>query len=271
LDGWKVRQLPDIRPSQRLRRSPGIADAFAMGCAVDGVGAAEAGMGVAATDVDNDGDLDLCVTNLAKETNTLYRNDDGIFRDATAVSGLAAPSMPFTGFGLGFADFNHDQELDLYIANGRVSLAPAPIVPNNIFAEPDCVMRPTLIETSRAAIFGDYDSDGDVDVLVMNDGGRARLLANRAGTHGNWIRFRVLTNARRDAVGATVRIQVSGEYQWRLVGRAYSYLASNDPDIHFGLGSASGVDSVLVQWPDGKEQSFGRFAAGQTHTLSQAE
>jgi hypothetical protein len=261
---------------------------FATGCAVDAVGAAEAGMGVSAVDIENDGDLDLFVTNLVKETNTLYLNEEGLFRDATAIAGLAASSLPFTGFGLGFADFDHDQELDLYIANGRVSLAQAPIASEDPFAEPDSVMRgvgggrfeevrppggtrPTLNENSRAALFGDYDADGDVDVLVTNNGGRARLLENRVASRGNWIRFNVLASDGREATGAAVRIETAGKVQWRLVGRTFSYLASNDPVIHFGLGEATSADRVLVRWPNGTEQPFGSFAAGKTHTLSQSE
>lgn len=258
--------------------------ALLAGCAVNIQGMAEAGMGVAAVDIDHDGDLDLFMTHLRGESNTLYLNQDGLFEDVTAGAGLSMPSIARTGFGMGFVDFDHDGELDLYIANGRVTHAASSWDPDDLYADPNQLSRgvgggrfeevrsesgPTASSggTSRAAAFGDYDNDGDVDVLVVDSGARARLLRNDAGSRGHWVMFRVLNRRGTDAVGAQVRVQAGGRRQWRLVQTAYSYCASNDPRVHFGLGAATQVDEVAVRWPDGKEELFGARPAGRVHEL----
>jgi hypothetical protein len=262
--------------------------ALRMGCSVNRMGAAQAGMGVASVDIENDGDLDLFVTNLANETNSLYINLGKYFDDRIAAAGLATPSIAYTGFGLGFSDFDHDQNLDLFIANGRVGRNRPGIVPSDVFAEPNQLFRglgkgrfrevlpmggswPTLVENSRAAAFADYDRDGDVDILVVNNGGRATLLANRAGQRGRWIRFRIFNRYGQEAVGAQVQVVVQGRSQWRVVGRAYSYQSSNEPHVHFGLGSANRVDDVRVVWPGGAAESFGSRDDGQVVELRQGE
>jgi hypothetical protein len=124
-----------------------------------------------------------------------------------------------------------------------------------------------LLGTSRAAAFGDYDDDGDVDVLVVNNGGQVHLLQNQVGHRGRWIVFRVIDRRGRYATGARVRITASGRRQWRPVQRAYSYLSSNDPRVHFGLAEAEQVDDVVVVWPGGRQESFGPFPAGAVHEL----
>ncbi len=259
-------------------------DSLLLGCSVNRFGVAEAGMGVAALDVENDGDLDLFMTHLARETNTLYINQDGFFEDRTSVAKLAAPSVSFTGFGLGFADFDHDRQLDLFVANGRVGQDSAELTPGDVFAEPNQLFaglgggvfaeqlpqggtRPTLIENSRAAAFADYDRDGDVDLVIVNNGGPARLLNNQIGNGKPWIRFRVRNSRGRDAIGARVGIDVNGQTQWRVVGRVSGYLTSNEPEVHFGLQDADDVDEVRVIWPDGSLESFGSFASRQVVEL----
>lgn len=258
--------------------------ALISGCAVNRVGSAEAGMGVAAVDLDHDGDLDLFMTHLFDETNTLYRNDNGAFQDVTASSGLAAPSLRFTGFGMGFADFDQDGHQDLYIVNGRVSRAYDPVSttdplgePNQVFqGQPDgqfvAVMpqggtQPVIMETSRAAAFADYDGDGGVDVVVVNSGGAATLLRNRAAVQGNWIRFKVLRQDGHEAIGALVRIQTDRGVQWRIVQRSYSFLASNEFPVHFGIGTADEVLDVSVTWFQGQSESFGPRPTGMCHKL----
>jgi len=262
--------------------------AMVAGCAVDGMGAAEAGMGVATVDIDQDGDLDLMVTNLVNESNTLYVNQNGHFYDGTAQFGLSAPSLSYTGFGLGLADFDHDGHLDAYVCNGRVSSALAPIIPTDPFAEPNQLYRgtaekrfvevlprggvePSLIENSRGSAFADYDADGDVDVVVVNNGGRARLLNNRAGERGRWIRFLVHDRAGHEALGARVSIKTRRGTQWRSVQRTYSFLASHEPQVHFGLADVDQVESVTVYWLGETQapETFGPFHAGQTHELRQ--
>ncbi|MCA9216574.1 MAG: CRTAC1 family protein, partial [Planctomycetales bacterium] len=242
------------------------------GTAVNADGAREAGMGVAAGDVTGDGLPELFVTNYFAETNTLYRNEGTYFVDGTASAKLAGPSINYTGFGLGFADFNNDTLLDLYVANGRVGRNNKAIVQSDIFAEPNQLFvgesagrfteailaggtDPTLIENSRSAAFGDYDNDGDVDVVIVNNGGTARLLRNRSGASSKSFRMRVLDRSGRDAIGAMVGMRQGPTWQWRCVGTSYSYLSSNEPFVHFGLGRDA-VDGIVVKWPSGTEQAF---------------
>jgi hypothetical protein len=264
-------------------------DALLAGAAVNMTGAAEAGMGVGAVDIENDGDLDLFMTHLRGETNTLYRNDGkAMFNDVTATSGLAAPSIAFTGFGLGFADFDHDGELDLYVGNGRVGHSQEPLVPGDPFAEPNQLYRGLgagrfeeilprggttreVIDNTRATAHADYDSDGDIDIVVVNNGGRARLLKNIAGDGGNSIRFRVVDEAGRDAIGAQVRLRTGTGWQWRPVQTGYSYCAANEPLVHFGLGEQAQAGEVIVVWPDRSEESFGILPAGALHELRRGQ
>lgn len=258
-----------------LQKEPGRFHDHALvaGCAVNRLGAPEAGMGVAAVDIENDGDLDLFMTHLVDETNTLYLNHGGFFEDVTATRGLAHASLRFTGFGIGFVDFDHDGHLDLFVANGRVTHAHRPIVERDRFAEPNQVFRGTgdgrfveivgsgtttrpLIETSRGAAFADFDLDGAVDVAVVNSGGRLRLLANQIGRLRPALRFRVLDGNGHDAIGARLRLVTDAGVQYRWVQRVYSYLASNEAIVHFGLPEGKNAIRVEVSWPNGTQRSF---------------
>lgn len=259
-------------------------DALMAGCSVNRQGATEAGMGVATVDIDNDGDLDLFMTHLRNETNTLYINEAGVFEDVTTATGLASASVRYTGFGMGFADFNHDGELDLFIANGKVGRGRPQPDPDDPYAEENLLFEgrgqrdfvellpaggtaTPVIGTSRAAAFGDIDNDGDVDIVILELGGPVRLLRNLAGSSGDWIMFRVLNERGGDAIGAIASLDPGGREQFRVVQTAYSYCASNDPRIHFGLGHCERVDRVRVRWLNGQQEDFGPFATNRIHEL----
>ena len=258
-------------------------DALLRGCAVDEDGFMKAGMGVMAIDYDDDGDRDLLVVNLERQSDSYYENDGGFFSDRSAVVGLGAVSRRFTRFGAGFHDFDDDGWLDLYLANGRVLSSPEPEGPDP-YAEVNLLLRggpdrkltevsliggtsEPLAYTSRGAAFGDVDGDGGVDVLVVNRDGPAQLLRNVKDDRGNWIAFRVRERSGRNALGAIVEVKLGDRTISRDVISAYSYIAASDPAVHVGLGEAAGVDEVTVRWVDGEEQSFGALEGGRMHEL----
>ena len=254
------------------------------GCAVDENGIAKAGMGVAAADVDDDGDSDLLVVNLEKQSDSFFRNEGAYFTDATRAIGLGAPTMRHTRFGVLLADFDNDGRLDLFEANGKVQLSgPAE---GDGYAEPNTLFRGTLsdarvrfrelapvggtatplIHTSRGAAVGDIDDDGGLDLVVTNRDAAPYVLMNRA-ERGRWVRFTVLDRHGGHAHVATVAITVAGARLRRDVQPSASYLASSDPRVHFGLGEQAQALDVTVRWPGGMREAFGDFAADATHTL----
>jgi hypothetical protein len=261
-------------------------EALLRGCAVDEDGLAKAGMGVMAFDGDDDGDQDLFVANLERQSDSYYANEKGTFHDRTALAGLGIRSRAFTRFGLGFQDFDQDGWLDLYVATGRVTLPPEP-VEGDPYAEPDLLFRgarngvmnevlpaggtaEAAVFTGRGVAFGDLDGDGAVDVVVANRDGPAQVLRNVVAARGKRVTLRVLERSGRDALGARVVVRLGDRVITRLVQSGYSYLAASDPAVHVGLGEAEGIEAVSVFWVDGEESVFGPRAAGQTHVLRRA-
>jgi len=269
--------------------------ALLAGAAVDASGKPQGSMGVDAGDFDGDGDLDLFMTHIAAETNTLYRNDgSGMFEDDSAATGLGAPSLPFTAFGTAWFDYDNDGWLDLMAVNGAVTKIlsqvqqgdPYPLhQPNQLFhnaggrftdvsAEAGEAFR--LSDVSRGAAFGDVDDDGDADVLVTNNNGPARLLLNQVGNAAPWLGVRLLlADGRRTAVGARAAVLVDGAAQrWRRVRPEGSYAVANDPRLLFGLGGLGTpphLDAVRVVWPDGSREDFPVAAVGRYVDLVQGQ
>ncbi len=261
-------------------------EALFAGAAVNGLGSAEASMGVGAGDFDRDGDEDLFMTHLMGETNTLYVNGgDAFFEDRTNQYGLGAPSRRYTAFGTYWLDVDNDGWLDLFIANGAVKReenAPAedrfPLKqPNQLFLSQggkkfiDASNRAgasfSALEVSRGAAFGDVDNDGDVDILLCNNNGRARLLLNRSGQDANWLGLRIV-DGKRDALGARVKITpAAGRPIWERVKTDGSYCSANDPRVLAGLGQAEKVGEVVVYWPNGGEQRWQDLALNRYHLL----
>jgi len=256
-------------------------EALRRGCAVSGSGLAEAGMGVHAADPDVDGDWDLFMTHIHNETNTYYRNQGGVFSDRTSITGLAHSSVGMTGWGIGFHDYDQDGEIDVFIANGRVEIhqplpdGDDPYAERNqlfrgaggLFTEVQGGLPAAHLGATRAATFGDYDSDGDVDIAYLNRGGAVRLLRNVVPKQGDWIGLRLLNASGAYALGAEVRVSVGERTYLRQCQPAYSYCSSNDPAVVIGLGETAAVDEVVVRWVGGVEELFGALEPGRYHDL----
>jgi hypothetical protein len=269
-------------------------DAILRGVAISGAGAAQAGMGIGWADVDGDGLMDLFITHLPEEGNTLWlQGPRGVFQDRTAPSGLGRPRWRATGFGTTLADFDHDGAPDAVVVNGAVhrrsSESPTPGPDRTLYAERNQVFvndgqghfrdtsldNPVLCGTAdvaRGLAVGDIDGDGALDLLVTTVGGRARLYRNVAPRRGHWLMVRALDpKLHRDAYGAEVRLRAGGRRWVGLVHPAYSYLCSNDPRAHFGLGPAESVEAIEVLWPDGVREEFPGGPADQVRTLRKGE
>ncbi len=264
--------------------------AVALGAAVNGFGQAEASMGIGVGDVDGDLHLDLFVTHLSAESNTLYMSDGRGFVDNTLPSQLGSVSLPYTGFGTGFFDYDHDGDVDLAVVNGRVTRgqvltgAPAPGFWDD-YAEPNLLFEndgtgrfrhvtdeatafSESITNSRALAFGDVDNDGDVDLLMTSGGGRAQLFRNDTLNKGHWLLVRAVDpRLQRDAIGAEITVVVGDRRLRRVIAPSYSYLSTNDHRAHFGLGNATQVDQITVRWPDGHVEILRHVAADQILTV----
>jgi len=256
--------------------------AVPLGIAVDEMGKSQAGMGVAAADVDDDGDFDLWKVHLHRESHIIYLNRGDYFDDATVRLGLAAPTRRYTGFGTGLFDYDLDGRLDVFVANGRVQYVADAVRTEDVYAEPNQLLRqqedgrfadvsaelgPALAENSRGAAFGDFDNDGDIDILVANRDGVARLLRNGAERKGGFLVLRVVDEHGRDAYGTRLDVQIDDGARTFRVDPAYSYCATNDPRVHIGLGPAKTVARVDVRWPDGTTGTYGPFPADSFVTL----
>ncbi|MBK8268244.1 MAG: ASPIC/UnbV domain-containing protein [Planctomycetes bacterium] len=204
----------------------------------------------------------------------------------TARSGLGLPSLKYTGWGVGFHDFNNDGMLDVYIANGAVGRHETPFDPGDLYAEPNLLLRGTgkgrfdvspspegvatrLIGSSRAAAFGDIDNDGDIDIVLVEQNAPARVLRNTVGSRGHWAEFRVRGSQGRDAIGATLKIMLAdGTTFYRQVETAYSFSSSNDARVHVGLAAADQIKRVEVTWPGGTREQFGRLPPASLRTCT---
>jgi hypothetical protein len=258
--------------------------ALTMGCAVDLDGKPKAGMGVHLADADDDGDVDLLVVNLDGESDSFYRNEKTFFRDDTVAVGLRTISRPFTRFGAAMLDFDNDGWLDIYEANGRVGRQ-SELFSSDPYAEPNLLFRGVaagpqfeevkprggtrtqLVATSRAAAFGDIDNDGAIDIVVANRDATPYLLHNVVSGRGHWVMFRVVDEHGRDALGAELTIAAGSRTIRRDVRAAFSYMASNDPRVHVGLGKETAVRDVVVRWPNGTRERFGDVGADKIVVL----
>jgi len=260
------------------------------GTALNEAGRAQSGMGVAVADYDGNGYFDIFVTNFARDTNTLYRNlGNMFFIDATLAAGLGEVSLPHLGWGAGMADFDNDGLPDIFVANGHVYpevdglnvgqryLQRKEIYRNLGGGKFEDVARDlggdvVTGKSSRGAAFGDYDNDGDIDVLVINLNDRPSLYRNDGGARNHWIAFRLEgSRSNRSAVGARIEIEAGGRKQVSEVRSGGSYLSHDDMRIHFGLGDRTRIDRVRIRWPNGNTEERGPIEADRFVTIWEEE
>jgi hypothetical protein len=284
----------DTRPNfyyENAGQGKFVEKALAAGLAYNAEGNVEAFMGVDVGDFDGDQLLDVAIPSLRTEGFNLFKNLGSMFSDVSVTSGLDAATSAYTGFAPVFIDDDSDGDLDLFFTAGEVRMGRTPAGTSSSFEE-RYAMTDLLIENKegrfanisafagdhfkvrrihRSCSAGDYDNDGDLDLLVTAMGGKPALLRNDT-RGGNWIGFKLQGKAPNlDAVGARVWLTAGGRTQLREIHAGGSYLGQRDRRLLFGLGSASRVEKVRVRWSGGQEQTYGELEIQRYHTLRQAE
>jgi hypothetical protein len=254
------------------------------GVALNEDGMEQAGMGLGIGDYNLDGSLDILKTHFADDTAVLYRNDGkGSFEDVTNSAGLGVETR-FISWGAGIFDLDNDGYPDLFWVTGSVYPEIEKALPNYPFKNPRIVFRNlkngkfeelldqagpgiAALHASRGCAFGDFDNDGDVDVLVMNLNEPPSLLRNDVTGDNRWVKVKLIgTKSNRSAIGARVTAHYAGKVQAQEVLSQASYYSANDLRLHFGLGPTQKVD-LDVQWPNGLKERFKDVASNQLVTI----
>ena len=263
--------------------------ALLAGSAFNEDGEVEAGMGVDMDDYDNDRYPDLFITNFQWESNTLFHNlGDGSFIDETFNSGLGSPSIPFLAWGNQFFDYDNDGDRDLFVANGHLE-SDVEVFQSTTFGQTNLLFENQgrgrfepvenvagtalgLQKISRGAAVGDYDEDGDLDILVTNCTGSTTLMRNDGDDKGYWLQVRLQgTKSNRAAIGTRVEILSDGREQMDEVRAGGSYLSQSDLRLFFGLGAGTKVDRLRVFWPSGLIEEADDIPINQEVTLIEGQ
>jgi len=239
-------------------------------------------------DFDGNGFPDIFVTNFSEELNTLYQNrGDGIFEDVSEKAGLGSGYLPL-GFGTKMFDFDNDGDLDIYVTNGHVIDNIKLYQPALSYAQKDLLYeniggRFRDVSSQSGAVFqaervgrglavGDFDNDGNLDVVIANLGGPPVLLRNQGVSGGNWIVIRAKGRKSNSfGLGATVEVETSDKKQVKEINNVASYLSSNDIRLHFGLGKAKTIQRIEVRWPSGLRQVLTDVAVNQILAVEEPE
>jgi hypothetical protein len=267
-------------------------ESFVSGYALNGDGREVANMGIAAGDYENNGHLSIVNTDFANDYNVLFENDGtGAFMDVSYQAGIAQSSIPFVGFGDGFLDYDNDGWKDLLVINGHVypqvdkhpewgqSYAQRPLLYHNLkngkFELVPAVEGTGLavLMVGRGAAFGDIFNDGKISVVINNMDGVPVLLRNVSPDHHHWVELRLIGGPRspRDAVGTTVYLNAAGMRQRSDVLSGGSYLSSNDPRVHFGLGDAIDAGTAEIHWSSGASETIKLPAVDRTFTVEEGK
>jgi hypothetical protein len=289
-DGWPdLFVANDTQPNKLYRNQKNGTfkeAAVEAGLAFNRDGKARAGMGVDAADLDGSGVPALAVTNFDNEMIGLYRPvRAGVYEDAAMAAGVGAPSRNTLGFGCAFADVDLDGALDLVVVNGHIDETVRNIRGNVGYTQPphlfinrgNGAFRDVAADlggpfgqswVGRGLACGDFDRDGDVDLLMTTNNGPARLLRNDQLAGNRSVRFRLVgTTSNRDGIGATVRIFAGGVSQSRMVRSGSSYLSQSELPVTFGVGRRDTIERVVVNWPSGRTEEFKSVACGKAYDI----
>ena len=264
--------------------------AFLAGTAVSQDGSEQAGMGVALGDYLHTGHLSLFVTHFSEEYAALFRNDGAMgFTDVSFHAGVAAPTIPYVGWGTAFFDFDNDGWPDLFLVNGHVYPQVDTLDVGARYREPKLLflnqhdgtfrnisgLAGTAIQipqVSRGAAFGDLFNNGRVDIVVENLDGKPMILREEGGNHNHWIGFELAgTKSNRLALNARIRAVAGELIQEDEVRSGGSYLSQNDLRIHFGLGTHDHLDRAEILWPSGKTETLTNLAADRFYAVKEGE
>ena len=294
-DGWPdVFVANDTQPNRLYRnKRDGTFEDIGMtaGVAFNEAGVARAGMGVDAADFDGSGRQSLVIGNFSNEMMSLYVNDGkGLFVDEAPASGIGRASLLTLTFGCFFFDFDLDGRPDIFAANGHVSDDINTVQPKITYAQPAHLFRnlggrkfeEVTAKTgaalqqrvvARGAAFGDFDNDGDLDLLVTANNGPARLLRNDGGNRRNMLRVKAVgSTSNRDAIGTKIKVTLAdGGVLRQVVKTGSSYASQNELPVTFGLGTAAGVKEIEATWPNGRVEKIPGTTANQTITIQEGK
>ena len=298
-DGWPDIYVADDSTAavlyHNLKNGKFVDVGITAGCAYSPDGKPQAGMGVAAADYDQDGNLDIIKTNFAGDTSSLYRNlGDGNFEDSTFASGLGVNTR-FLGWGVGFLDIDNDGWPDILVCNGHVypevvqlkteaGYAQRKVLYHNLrngrFEDISLRAGPGIITPSaaRGCAFGDFDNDGDVDFVVNTVNDYPELIRCDSTLKNNWIKIRTIgTKSNRSGIGARVKCVTRPPGQPKLyvqideVRSGGSYLSQNDLRLHFGLGKAEKIELLEIRWPSGQVETLRDIAPNRLLFVKEGE
>ena len=285
-DGWPdLLVANDTQPNKLYRNlhNGKFKDvAVETGLAFSTEGKARAGMGVDVADFENSGKPGIVITNFDNEMIGLYHNMGKGYDDVAMQDGLGAASRNTLGFGCVFFDVDLDGRLDIAVANGHIDETVRNIRGNVGYAQPAQLFlnagggkfRDVAGEVGggfeqpkvgRGLAVGDFDRDGDLDLLLTTNNGGAYLYRNDLGNGNRSIRFRLTgTKSNRDAIGAIVRVFTNGQQQTRMVRSGSSYLSQSELPVTFGLGKMDQVEKVVIEWPSGRTEEYPKPDTGKT-------